>query len=286
MLNKMPKIQLAVLLLLWLISFYPVYPSLVDTWLNHSNNSHGILVPLISGFFIWQKREQLLSTPLNPSLWGGILLLCSLLLYSLFYIGAVAIACRLMIILSLIGLILFNFGAGVLRVIRFPVFFLIFMIPIPVSLYTMIAFPLQIFATDASAAAINLVSIPVYQEGNMLYFAQTSLEVAEACSGLRSMTTFLMLGCLFAYLMDKGVPQRLILVASSIPLAIFANFVRVTGTGILAHFFGARTARGFLHEFSGLAVFAFGFVLLFALYSLLNRQRPPETQQKDGRRAC
>lgn len=179
-----------------------------------------------------------------------------------------------MIILSLIGLILFNFGSNILRVIRFPVFFLIFMIPIPVFIYTIVAFPLQLFATDVAAAAINLLSIPVYKEGNMLYFVQTSLEVAEACSGLRSMTAFLMLGCLFAYLMDKGRLRRAVLVASGIPLAIFANIVRVTGTGILAHFYGAGVARGFMHEFSGMAVFAFGFVLLFILYSLLNRQGP------------
>ncbi len=269
--RHLPQIQSAVLLLLWLIAFYPVYPSLVDTWLNHSNNSHGILVPLIAGFFIWQKRGQLQATPLNPSLWGGLFLLCSLLLYGLFYIGSVAVACRLMIILSLVGLIIFNYGTNILKIIRFPIFFLIFMIPIPVAIYTMVAFPLQLFATDVAAAAINLMSIPVYKEGNMLYFVQTSLEVAEACSGLRSMTAFLMLGSLFAYLMDKGKWRRFILVASGIPLAIFANIVRVTGTGILAHFYGARIARGFLHEFSGLAVFAFGFVLLFILYSLLDR---------------
>ncbi|MCF8108012.1 MAG: exosortase/archaeosortase family protein [Desulfohalobiaceae bacterium] len=272
--RHLPQIQSAVLLLLWLIAFYPVYPSLVDTWLNHSNNSHGILVPLIAGFFIWQKRGQLQAAPLNPSLWGGLLLLCSLLLYGLFYIGSVAVACRLMIILSLVGLIIFNYGTNILKIIRFPIFFLIFMIPIPVAIYTMVAFPLQLFATDVAAAAINLLSIPVYKEGNMLYFVQTSLEVAEACSGLRSMTAFLMLGCLFAYLMDKGRLRRAVLVASGIPLAIFANIVRVTGTGILAHFYGARVARGFMHEFSGMAVFAFGFVLLFILYSLLNRQGP------------
>ena len=105
----------------------------------------------------------------------------------------------------------------------------------------------------------------------MLYFAQTQLEVAEACSGIRSIVSFTVLSVIFAYLLDKGWSRRIILLLSAIPLALFANIVRVSGTGILAHFYGSRIARGFLHEFSGLAVFGFGFVLLLGEYILLNR---------------
>jgi len=103
----------------------------------------------------------------------------------------------------------------------------------------------------------------------MLYFANTSLEVAEACSGIRSLVAYLMLGVLFAYLMNSSMKRRFILVFSAVPLAFFSNLVRVTTTGILAHFFGSRVARGFLHEFSGMAIFAFGFILLFVVYKLL-----------------
>jgi exosortase len=178
-----------------------------------------------------------------------------------------------MIVFSLIGLILFALGKGIFSIIKFPLFYLLFMVPVPVSIYTLTAFPLQLFATRVSAFIIQTLTIPVYREGNMLYFAQIQLEVAEACSGLRSMTAFIMLSFLFVYMMDKSWWKRLFIILSAIPLAIFANLVRVTGTGILAHFYGGEVATSFLHDFSGLAVFAFGLILLFLEYLILNKLR-------------
>ena len=264
-------LKCGVVLILWGLVFTPVYPALWHTWMNHSNNSHGVLVPLISAFFVWSSRAQLARAPISTSNWGAVLLVFSLCLYLLALAGHVAVVQRLMIVASLCGLVMFNFGTAVFKVLAFPLLYLIFMVPVPDSIYGLAAFPLQLFATDISHAIIHALGIPVLQEGNMLYFAQTQLEVAEACSGLRSMTAFIMLGVLFAYLMDKGWGRRFILVLSAIPLAIFANIVRVTGTGILAHFFGKQVARGFLHEFSGMAVFVFGFVLLLLGYMLLSR---------------
>lgn len=265
------RLKCGLVFILWGLVFTPVYPGLWHTWMNHSNNSHGVLVPLISAFFIWSRRAQLARAPIRTANWGVLILILSLCLYLLALAGHVAVVQRLMIVFSLCGLVLFNFGAPVFKVLAFPLLYLIFMVPVPESIYGLAAFPLQLFATDISHAVIRALGIPVLQEGNMLYFAQTQLEVAEACSGLRSMTAFIMLGVLFAYLMDKGWGRRLTLVLSAIPLAIFANIVRVTGTGILAHFFGKQVARGFLHEFSGMAVFVFGFVLLLLEYMLLNR---------------
>ena len=260
-----------VLLGLWIAAFYPVYPELVFTWLNHSNNSHGILVPFISAYLIWQKRDQLAKVGLENNAWGALIFLLSMILYIVSYAGAVAVVSRAMIVTSLIGLVLLNFGNAVFRIIAFPLIFLVFMVPMPDTIYGLVAFPLQLFATDVSAFIIRNLSIPVFQEGNMLYFTQTQLEVAEACSGLRSMMAFIMLSCLFAYMMKSNWRWRLIIVVSAIPLALFANIVRVTGTGILANFYGEKVARGFLHDFSGLAVFAFGFILLLGEYMLLER---------------
>ena len=105
----------------------------------------------------------------------------------------------------------------------------------------------------------------------MLYFAQTQLEVAEACSGLRSMVSFIMLSFLFAYLLDKYWFKRTIIVLLAIPLALFVNIIRVTCTGILAHHYGDKVARGFLHDFSGMAVFVLGFILMLCVYSFLDK---------------
>lgn len=256
---------------LFFLCFYPIYPELFSTWLNSSDDSHGILVPLISAFLIWQRRESLAEATIGSWGWGGLILLASLALYVVSYAGTVSVVSRMMIVTGLIGLVLFNLGKGIFALIAFPLCYLIFMVPVPVSIYSLIAFPLQLFASQISAFLISGLGIPVLREGNMLYFAQTQLEVAEACSGLRSMTSFIMLSCLFGYMMKPGWGRRTAIFLSAVPLALLANIVRVTGTGVLAHFIGGKAAQGFLHEFSGMAVFAFGFVLLFGEYWLLER---------------
>lgn len=260
-----------VLLALWLITFIPVYPELVWTWLNHSDNSHGILVPLVSLYFVWQKKKTLKSAKISNSSLGALILLTSMVFYLISYSGSIAVVSRAMIVSSLIGLVMFALGKEVFSLLVFPLLYLFFMVPVPDSILSIVAFPLQLFATKVSTFIIQLLSIPAYREGNMLYFAQTQLEVAEACSGIRSIMSYGMLSFIFAYMMDEIWWKRILLVLSTIPLALFANIVRVTGTGVLAHFYGSKVALGFLHEFSGLAVFAFGFVLLFGEFLLLNK---------------
>lgn len=267
---------------MFLIIFSPLFPELYGAWTNNSDDSHGALVPLISAYLIWQRRERLARTPVSEGRWGGVLLAASLLLYVAAYAGSIAFVARLAMVGALLGLVWFNLGPRIFALLAFPLCFLVFMVPVPISIYSLAAFPLQLFASKVSATIIAALQIPVLREGNMLYFAQTQLEVAEACSGLRSMTAFIMLSCLFCYIMHPSWPRRIVMVASAVPLALFANIVRVTGTGVLAHFIGGKAAQGFLHEFSGLAVFAFGFVLLFIVYRLLERTPRPEAPPAGG----
>ncbi|OPX99124.1 MAG: Transmembrane exosortase (Exosortase_EpsH) [Syntrophorhabdus sp. PtaB.Bin027] len=276
-LYRLPKnslmVKFSVLVALWIVSFIPVFPRLVYTWLNHADNSHGILVPLISLFFVWQKRGDLKAAKISSSNWGAFILSASMFLYLLGLASGTEIISRTMVVFSLIGLLLFNLGKEVVKILFFPLLFLLFMIPVPIALQSAVAFPLQLFATKISFFFIQALSIPVYQEGNMLYFAHAQLEVAEACSGIRSISAFTVLSVVFAYLLDKGWSRRIVLLASAIPLAMFTNIIRITGTGILAHFYGSRIADSFLHEFSGIVVFAFGFILFLFEFSLLNRVR-------------
>jgi len=270
------KSKLAILLSLWVVSFFPIYHDLIKTWLEHSNNSHGILVPLISAYLIWQKRHRLKKATFKSYKLGLTIFMVSMFLSILSYAGGVAVVARLMIVTSLVGLLLYNFGTSVISIIRFPLLFLFFMVPVPDTIYSMAALPLQIFATKVATFILKALSIPVFREGTMLYFVQTQLEVAEQCSGLRSMTSFIMLSFLFSYMMDDKLWKRVVIVLSAIPLAIFANTIRVTGTGILANYYGAKVARGFLHEFSGMAVFVFGFILLLLEYYLLSKTKGTE----------
>lgn len=241
-------------------------------WMGENgNNSHCILVPFISGFLIWTKRKKINWGEAKSSNVGLVIFIVSLLFYVVGYAGGIEVLPRLTIISTLIGLVILNLGFNIFSKLAFPLLFLFFMVPAPVSIVELLSFPLQLIVTKISAFIISSLSIPVLREGNMLYFAHTSLEVAEACSGIRSLVSYVMLGFLFAHLMDGSMKRRCILVFSAVPLSFFANLLRVTATGILAYFFGSRVARGFLHEFSGMAIFVFGLILLFFLYTLLDK---------------
>ena len=264
------------LLLLWFLLFWPIIPELWDVWMFDSNNSHGILVPAIVAFLVWQRRKEISWSEANSSLWGFGLLVGSMLIYLVSLRAHIALTARLAMVTSLAGLVWWNLGGRLFRHLLFPLAFLAFMVPVPDSISGAVAFPLQLFATSASADVIRGIGIPVLHEGTMLYFAKASLEVVEACSGIRSMLAYLTLGILFIHLAGNTIGRmgKAILLLSTIPLALLVNILRISGTGVLAQFFGGQVARGFLHEFSGMVVFAFGFVLFWLESLLLKRWMP------------
>ena len=275
---KMGSIKITLLLILWAMIFSPVFFGLYDAWIGQANsdNSYGILVPCISLYFVWLKKENLKHATIKSSTAGLNLLIASLLLYLVSYAGGIVFLQRVTIVLSLNGLILFVLGKETYKLLLFPLLFLFFMVPIPESVVGMVSFPLQTYATIISTKIIQWCGIPVYREGHMLYFSQTQLEVAEACSGIRSISAMVMLSVIFMNQSDNNRRLKMIIILSSVVIAFIANILRVSGTGILAHFYGAGVAKGFLHEFSGMSVFAFGLVMMFIEYKLLNRIWPPK----------
>lgn len=266
------KINRLFLIILWVVVFLPVYPGLIEAWFKTTNadNSYGALVPFISLFFIWKKKDNLKHIKSCCCPKCLVLLVACLFIYILSYAGKIVFMQRLMLVSSLSSLVLYVYGKNVFNMIRFPLLFLFFMIPVPESVVGLISFPLQTYATIISTKIIHIFDIPVYREGHMLYFAQTQLEVAEACSGIHSISAMLMLSVIFVHQMEKTTFYRIIIVLSSVVIAFICNIMRVSGTGILAHFFGAGVASGFLHEFSGMAVFIVGLLMMFAEYKLLN----------------
>jgi exosortase len=132
---------------------------------------------------------------------------------------------------------------------------------------------MQLFASKVAARSLFLIGIPVLREGNMMILANTSLEVAEACSGIRSLISLLALAVVFAYLSQKETWKRIILVLSTFPIAIIANAARVSGTGILAHHYGDKVAQGFFHGFSGWILFVVAFGCLFGVGTFLSKVR-------------
>ena len=274
-------IRFIILFVLLLCAYHPIVSGLVNVWLADSNNSHGLLVPLIAGFFAYQKRDDLKEyianiSDLQHGFWtvtfGLIVFVGSLLIYILFYIGHIAFVSRVMLVLSLISLVWYYFGLRFVKIILFPLLFLLFMIPIPVSFISYITLPMKTFATNVAVPLIKVFGVPLIQEGNIIHLTTCTLEVAEACSGIRSLTSMLMLGFFFAYMTKGSNYKRVILILCSPVIAILANVLRITGTGILANIYGETVARGYVHNVSGYLVFIFGFAGLFFLFKLFNME--------------
>ena len=275
-LPKNVTFRLSILLIAWAIAFYPIFRSLFHAWASKSDNSYCMLVPLISLFFIWNKREQVKTIPITKNNIGLFIMLVSMVLYIISYVGDLAFISRLMIIFSLIGLLTYTLGEKIVKILAFPLFFLLFIVPVPDSILNLVAFPLQLLATNISYSIISALSIPVHQEGNILYFAQAHIEIVEACSGIRSIISLTMLSVILAFLSNNGFVTRFILILSAIPLALIANIIRITSSGILAHFWGQDAIQGVYHDFSGFVVFFSGFILLIGEFLFLNKRRSDE----------
>ena len=262
-------------LLLVTICFMTLYNQvihkMIQDWSIDDNFSHGFMIPFISGYLIWQQRKRLSDTLVNPSNWGIILIATSLLFFFIAYIGAEQFTMRFSMILLILSISVYFAGWKFTKAIFPPVAYLIFMIPIPAIIWNKIAFPLKIFATKMAVDVIHFFEIPAYREGNIIHLTNTTLEVVDACSGLRSLMSLLALSAAFALISNHTRIGKLILILSAIPIAIFTNIVRLSSTAALARHFGPQVAEGFLHDTSGILVFGLAFALLYGIHSCLNR---------------
>ena len=257
----------------WL--YADVIQKLVSDWAHDDNYSHGFLIPPLAGYFIWERRDSLAGAVLRPSVWGIGVVLGSLGVLVAGILGAEYFLSRVSLIGVMAGSVLFLAGWQHLRIVAFPLAFLLLMVPLPAIVFNQIAFPLQIFASRFGTEVLQVCAVPVLREGNVIVLASTKLEVAEACSGIRSLISLLTLGILFGYFTDRRLWVRTVIALSTIPIAIIANGIRVAGTGLAAHFYGPETAEGFFHTFSGWLVFLVAFVMLFIVVQVVHRLAPP-----------
>ena len=251
--------------------YYKILYLLGMQWYADPDYSHGFLVPLLSGYFVWERRDKLRSLPVVPSPWGIVLLAGGLLMLVIGSAGAELYTQRTSIIVVIAGLVLLMLGREFLRALVFPIAFLFFMVPLPAIIVNAVAFPLQLFAAKTATFCLYNFGIPVLREGNVIVLAGTTLEVAEACSGIRSLQALLALGTVYAYFTQHVMWKRWTLVLLSIPIAIAANAFRVTGTGVLTHYWGVEAAQGFYHTFEGWLIFVVAFALLLICGLLLSK---------------
>jgi exosortase len=267
-----PIAQMAWFLGLMIILFLPVLTSMVREWAAVEEMGHGFFVPLVAGYIVWTDRERILAQPVKPVPAAAILIVWGFFQMVLGFLGADFFVARTAFLIALVGLIWTLAGTAVLRSLFFPLFMLLFMIRIPLFVYQQLTFPLQIFASKVATVLLEILRIPVMRDGNILELPSGRLEVIEACSGIRSLLSLTFLSLAYAYVFDKRPWMRPVLFFSSIPIAIGANAIRVTLTGVLSEY-DKSLAEGFFHTFEGWLLFMIALVSLIGTHRLICRVR-------------
>jgi exosortase len=258
-------------LLLWL--YHDTLNRLFHQWWNDPNFSHGFFVPLFAGFIIWQDRSRLAALTPRPSWWGLLPLSFGIVVLIIGQLGAELFLSRISLLIVLAGLIVLFMGWKIFRALLFPWAFLFLMIPIPAIIFNQVTFPLQLFASKVASTMLPWMGVPVLREGNIIKLPAMALEVAEACSGIRSLVSLVTLAVIYGYLMEREVAVRVVLVVASVPIAVAANSLRIVGTGLLVHYWDPEKGEGFFHEFSGWLIFVVSLLMLYILHRVIRALR-------------
>lgn len=246
--------------------YYRVLAKLVTDWWQLPDFSQGFLVPIFAAYLVWAKRNTLRETKAAPS-WSGVAVVAlGLVVLLLGVYGAELFLSRISLVIVLTGMALSFGGWQYLKELRFPLLVLILAIPIPAIIFNQITFPLQILASKLASALLPLFGVPVLREGNIIELSAMRLEVAEACSGIRSLMSLITLAVFYGYFLEKSSPRRVILAVASIPIAIAANAVRIFGTGLCVQYWDPDKAMGFFHEFSGWVIFLVSLACLILVH--------------------
>ncbi len=267
--RKSALIQFLLLEGLVLILYAPVIRGLVQQWWDDPNYGHGLLVPLFVAYLLWRDRSRWLSVPLRPSDYGLPILWSALGLLLLGTLGAELFTARMSFILMISGIIVLLAGWQFLRSIAFPIGYLTFMIPLPALVYYQLTFPLQLLASRLGAWGLVHLGIPTMRQGNLLILPNVTLEVVEACSGVRSLLSLVAAVVAYGYLAERSNWKRALLVALTIPIVILSNGFRLVAAGVLSYVYGPNVDSGALHAALGLLFFVLAFLSILAIHSAL-----------------
>jgi len=246
--------------------YWRVVAKLVTDWWQIPDFSHGFLVPIFAAYLVWAKRKDLRATRTAPSWSGFAFIALALLVLLLGVYGAELFLSRFSLVILLTGLVLCFGGWQFLKELRFVLLVLLLAIPIPSIIFNEITLPLQILASKLASALLQLFGVPVLREGNVIELSSMKLEVAEACSGIRSLISLFTLSVFYGYFLEASFARRAVLAVASIPIAIAANAVRILGTGLCVQYWDPDKALGFFHEFSGWVMFVVSLGCLFIVH--------------------
>jgi len=249
--------------------YYPVVSHLLDSWQANPDYSHGFFVPLIVGYMVYRRWGELKGIACEPNNWGIVILLLGLIQLTLGIIGAEHFLQSTSLIVVAFGIILFLAGLKMARTMTVPLLYLMFMIPLPAIIWNNFAFSLRLAASKIAVTCMHAMGMTVLREGNMIYLPTASLEVVDACSGMRYLVSLMALGALFAFMSNYSTWKKWTLFLSSIPIAIVSNIVRLVVVVLMVQAYGEDAALGVTHTFSGIIVFFIGLVLLLLMNKLL-----------------
>lgn len=249
------KVLLGSTAILFFLLYWHTFSWLANKWAQDPDYSHGFLIPLISGYVIWSKKEKLKQIKVRPSNWGLIVLILGLLLEVISVRANVSFSSAYSSIIVLLGITLYWGGKETLNELLFPILFLLFMVPFFQFLIDPISYKLKLFSTYLSTETVRMAGIPIYREGVIISLPRGALEVADPCSGIRSLMSFLMVGTLFAYFACGSVLKKVALVVITIPLIIFGNSFRVMLAVLLLHFWGIIISNTHWETAIGVIVF-------------------------------
>ena len=264
--STIPWGQITLLSALLVLLYHHIAIKLVMDWHNLPDFSHGFLIPFFAIFLLWDRRDELRHTPISPS-WAGISLVALGLLELLVGVfGADLFFQRTSFVLLLAGLIWTLAGKAMLGRIKFVLFVLLLAIPLPAVLYNQITFPLQIRASQFASDILPWFDVPVLRDGNIIQLPAMPLEVAEACSGIRSLLSLFTVAVIYGYFLERKTWRRWVLALSALPIAVTANVARIVGTGLCVQYWDPVKAMGFFHEFSGWLMFLVSLGCLYLVH--------------------
>ncbi len=255
---------------LFVAAYFPILNWMWDRWFaRDSYYSHGILIPFVSIYLIWHIRRQLKTIQVKESRMGIPLIIAGLVIYFFSSLFRVYFTSGFSMLLVLYGLVLYFWGKEMFWKISFPLAFLVFMVPLPEVAIVNISFRLKMFAATMATWILNKIRIPAIQMGSIIRMRTSEVVVDDVCSGLRSLISLMALGGIFAYWMKGTTAKKIILFASTIPIAVITNVCRVIVMAGVSEIWGPQYVEGIVHDLTGFMVFALAFILLYMVGKLL-----------------
>ena len=252
------------------VVFWQPMSMLVRFW-RRPDYSHGYLVPFFSVFLLWVRRDMLATVQWHGTWWGAVLIGLSALLYVASGVLGIALISAFSLIPALVGMVLLLGGWPLLQWSWPALAFLVFMIPLPTFAESMATVPLRRVGTLASTYALQTMGLPAVAEGNVIMLSDYPIGVAEACSGLRMLMTSVALAFGFAFVMQRPLWERLVIVISAVPIALITNVIRITLTGLCYEYSGQELADTVFHTLAGWLMMPMAIGMLWLEMVILSR---------------